>query len=50
MAYPGAWREFDARIFGAKLEFAAPTAPDEIKVRYLLDRGYLQIWGMEMVD
>lgn len=49
-AYPGAWQEFDARIFGASLEFAAPTAADEIKIRYMLDRGYLQIWGMKMAD
>jgi hypothetical protein len=49
-AYEGAWREFDAHIFGAKLDLPTSMAADRIQIRYLLERGYLQIWGMEMAD
>ncbi len=49
-AYPGAWREFDAHIFAAKFRSPAPMTGDPIRVRYLLDRGYLQIWGLQVAD
>ncbi|MGA8026963.1 MAG: glycosyltransferase family 39 protein [Bryobacteraceae bacterium] len=49
-AYPGAWRQFEAHIFAAGFQFDAPLAIDEISVHYLVDRGYLEIWGLYVTD
>ncbi|TAK34799.1 MAG: phospholipid carrier-dependent glycosyltransferase [Chloroflexota bacterium] len=44
-AYEGAWKDFQARIFGTTLAFEHPLVPARIEVRYVAARGVLNIWG-----
>jgi hypothetical protein len=48
-AYDGAWRDSNANIFGASIEFNKPIVPRNTRIRYLASKGTLHIWGMRFV-
>jgi hypothetical protein len=48
-AYEGAWRDFQAHIFGTTLALDAPVAPRAIGIHYLAGKGTLHVWGMAVV-
>jgi hypothetical protein len=48
-AYEGAWRDFQAHIFGTTLALDAPVALRAIGIHYLAGKGTLHVWGMAVV-
>lgn len=47
-AYEGAWSDFEASIFGTKLNLPEPQVVKSIAVRFVANSGQLQIWGIAL--
>ncbi len=49
-AYPGAWRDFQARLHGVALQLPGQYAYTKITMRYLQTQGVLYTWAMALVS
>ena len=47
-SYPGAWRDFSARMHAGSFNLPQPTDVARVSIRYVAGGGHLYIWGLAL--